>query len=382
MSVPPQVTVDRLVLHDFRNYEHVDLAPARSVNVLLGRNAQGKTNLLESVLFLGLGKSPRTGRDAELIRWGADTASVTAFVKKRDSGGRLHVVVRTDGPKRITWNDTPMRPRDTLGILHTVSFFPDDLYLVKGGPSERRRLLDVLLCQADAKYGRHLTRLHRVLRHRNLQLKALQGRPGGEQLLQVWTEQLLAEAAPIMVRRAETVRRLSHLAAAMHGRITDGRERLELVYKPFFAEGDTQPNPDWEEPVAMGQQLNAAVARLERDELRRGVSLIGPQRDDVRFLIGGVDARTFASQGQQRTAVLSLKLAELEFLREETGEYPVLLLDDVLSELDASRRGYLLEAVADNVQTFITTAHAEPLPERLMNEARVFHVHHGTIVPT
>lgn len=376
------MTVDRLVLHDFRNYEHVDFVPSRSVNVLLGRNAQGKTNLLESVLFLGLGKSPRTSRDAELIRWGAETASVSASVRKRDSGGRLHIVVRTDGPKRITWNDTPMRPRDTLGILHTVSFFPDDLYLVKGGPAERRRLLDVLLCQADAKYGRHLTRLQRVLRHRNVQLKALQGRPGGEQLLHVWTEQLLAEAAPIMVRRAETVRRLSHLAADVHDRITGGRERLELVYRPFFADDGTLPLPDWERPDVMSDLLQTAAARLERDELRRGVSLVGPQRDDVRFLIGGVDARTFASQGQQRTAVLSLKLAELEFLRQETGEYPVLLLDDVLSELDGGRRSYLLEAVADNVQTFITTAHAEPLPDRLLAEARVFQVHQGTIVQT
>lgn len=373
--------IQRLLLHDFRNYSHVDLTPARSVNVLLGRNAQGKTNLLESVLFLGLGKSPRTGRDSELIRWGKEAASVSAVVKKRDSDGRLHIIVRTDGPKRITWNDSPLRPRDALGILNTVSFFPDDLYLVKGGPAERRRVLDVLLCQADAKYARHLSRLQRVLRHRNMQLKALQGRPGGGDLLQVWNEHLLAEALPLMVRRAEAVRRLGERAAAAHGRITDGREQLQLVYKPFFVHDDAVPESDWEEPETMMRLLEAAVARMEQDELRRGVSLVGPQRDDVRFFIGGVDARTYASQGQQRTAVLSLKLAELEFLREETGEYPVLLLDDVLSELDASRRSYLLEAVADNVQTFITTAHAEPLPERLLNEARVFHVHQGTVVP-
>lgn len=373
--------IERLLLQDFRNYGQVDLVPARSVNVLLGRNAQGKTNLLESVLFLGLGKSPRTSRDSELVRWGCETASVAASVKKRDSTGRLHIVVRTDGPKRISWNDTPLRPRDALGILNTVSFFPDDLYLVKGGPAERRRLLDVLLCQADAKYGRHLTRIQRILRHRNMQLKALQGRPGAAELLQVWTEQLLSEALPIMMRRAETVRRLGRRAAAVHERITDGRERLELMYKPFFADDDTLPDAAWEQPAAMMRLLEAAVARMEHDELRRGVSLVGPQRDDVRFFIGGVDARTFASQGQQRTAVLALKLAELEFLREETGEYPVLLLDDVLSELDSSRRSYLLEAVADNVQTFLTTAHAEPLPRRLLNDARVFHVRQGTIVP-
>src|SRR5690625_1576434 len=359
--------IQRLLLHDFRNYSQVDLTPARSVHVLLGRNGQGKTNLLESVLFLGLGKSPRTGRDSALIRWGQTTPSVSATVRKRDSDGRLHIVVRTDGPKRITWNDSPMRPRDALGILNTVSFFPDDLYLVKGGPAERRRLLDVLLCQADAKYSRHLTRVQRVLRHRNMQLKALQGRSDGGELVRVWTEQLLSEALPVMVRRAETVRRLGERAAEVHARITDGRERLELVYKPFFADDDSPSVPEWEEPAAMFRLLEAAVARLQQDELRRGVSLVGPQRDDVRFLIGGVDARTFASQGQQRTAVLSLKLAELEFLWEETGENPVLLLDDVLSELDETRRRFLLEAVSDHVQTFVTAVQAEPLPKFLLH---------------
>lgn len=373
--------IERLLLHDFRNYRHVDLTPARSVNVLLGRNAQGKTNLLESVLYLGLGKSPRTGRDSELIRWESDVASVAAVLKKRDSSGRLQIVLRSDAPKRITWNDSPLKPRDALGILSIVSFFPDDLYLVKGGPAQRRRLLDVLLCQADAKYARHLSRLQRVLRHRNMQLKALQGHSGGAELLAVWNEHLIAEAVPLMVRRAEAVRRLGEAAAAFHKRITDGREELQLAYRPFFAADGEQPDSSWENSDTMVARLDDAIARLEGDERRRGVTLVGPQRDDIQFLIGGVDARTFASQGQQRTAVLSLKLAELEFLREETGEYPVLLLDDVLSELDAVRRGFLLEAVAETVQTFITTAQAEPLPQRLLADARVFHVHQGTITP-
>lgn len=382
MTTPPQTTIERLLLHDFRNYRHVDLQPAPAVNVLLGRNAQGKTNLLESVLFLGLGKSPRTGRDSELIRWGSQAASASAVVKKRDSSGKLQIVVRTDAPKRITWNDGPLRPRDALGILNTVSFFPDDLYLVKGGPAQRRRLLDVLLCQADAKYARHLSRLQRVLRHRNMQLKALQGRNRGGELLAVWNEQLVDEAVPIMVGRARALYRLGLAAAEMHRRITEGRERLHLVYKPFFAADDSvEPGPDWQAPEAMKAHLHKALAAMERDELRRGVSLAGPQRDDVRFLIDGVDARAYASQGQQRTAVLALKLAELEFLRVETGEYPVLLLDDVLSELDAARRAFLLEAVAEHVQTFITTANPEPLSERLMKAARVFHVHQGTVTP-
>lgn len=373
--------IERLVLRHFRNYEQLDLRPAPGINVLLGRNAQGKTNLLESVLFLSLGKSPRTGRDAELVQRGESRASVTADVVKRDSSGRLQMLLRTDGPKRILWNDSPLRPRDALGLLNAVSFFPDDLYLVKGGPGERRRMLDVLLCQADPRYRRHLSALQRILRHRNTQLKALQGRFDGGDLLQVWTEQLRGEAVPLLVRRAEAVRRLGEHAARVHEQITDGAEQLQLVYKPFFAEDDTVAEPAWEDTETMDKLFMHAARQAERDELRRGVSLIGPQRDDVRFLIGQTDARTYASQGQQRTAVLALKLAELRFLWEETAENPVLLLDDVLSELDERRRTFLLHAVADNVQTFVTAVQAEPLPAHLLERSRVFHVRGGTVVP-
>lgn len=382
LSTSDRVIIQRLLLADFRNYRRADLTPGRSVNVLVGSNAQGKTNLLESILFLGLGKSPRTGRDAELIRWGSEAAAAAAVLQRRETSGRLQIVVRADAPKRITWNDGPLAPRDALGILSTVSFFPDDLYLVKGGPAERRRLLDVLLSQADRKYARHLIRLQRVLRQRNLQLKAMLGsRDYGEELLAVWDEHLAAEAAPVMARRAEAVRRLGEAAAAFHQRITDGREELRLVYKPFFAAADEEPDLRWEQADEMADRIRQVAARLRDEERRRGVTLVGPQRDDVRFYINGVDARTYASQGQQRTAVLALKLAELEFLRQETGEYPVLLLDDVLSELDPVRRSFLLETVADNVQTFITTAQPEPLTDRLAADARLFHVHQGTITP-
>lgn len=381
LSYRHRVQIERLVLGDFRNYETLNLTPAPGMNVLVGRNAQGKTNLLESVLFLSLGKSPRTSRDQELIRSDRERGTVIAELSKRDSSGRLQMLLQRDAPKRILWNDAPVRPRDALGILSAVSFFPDDLYLVKGGPAQRRRLLDVLLSQADARYRRHLGAVNRILRHRNAQLKALQGRPHGGELVQVWTEQLRAEAVPVLARRARAVRRLGEHAAAVHSRITEGKERLQLRYRPFFAVDGTEPDPSWEDPDTMDNLFRDAAERTERDELRRGVSLIGPQRDDVQFVIGEVDARTFASQGQQRTAVLSLKLAELEFLWEETRENPVLLLDDVFSELDTLRRRFLLEAVADNVQTFVTAVQAEPLPDELLDRSRVFHVRGGTVVP-
>jgi len=410
------VHVRRLLLKDFRNYAHLDLEPAPGLNLLVGANAQGKTNLLESILFLAVFRSPRAAREAELIRWGAEEAHAAAVLGRGDTSGRLEVRVRQAGPKTIHWNGTALRPQEALGLLTAVSFFPDDLDLVKGAPAGRRRLLDVLLCQADGLYRRHLARLQRVLRHRNVQLKALQGQAKAAALLEVWNDQLVAEAVPILVRRARAVRRLGEWASAIHGRITGGRARLELRYEPFFAElfarpasaasgaaqeplsgapasGDgaeadaaeavepESPQEAWEDPASVRQLCEEALRRRQREEIARGVSLVGPQRDDVRFVIDGTDARSFASQGQQRTAVLACKLAELELLRSETGAYPVLLLDDVLSELDASRRAYLLEAVGETVQTFVTTAQLEPLPENLVGRARLFRVERGTAVP-
>ncbi|HLT58146.1 MAG: DNA replication/repair protein RecF [Limnochordales bacterium] len=371
----------RLLLKDFRNYTHLDLEPAPGLNLLVGANAQGKTNLLESILFLAVFRSPRAAREAELIRWGAAEAHAAAVLARGEATGRLEVRLRQDRPKAILWNGAVLRPQEALGILTAVSFFPDDLELVKGAPAGRRRLLDVLLCQADGRYRRHLARLLRVLRHRNVQLKALQGQRHGAALLDVFNEQLLNEAVPILVRRAQAVRRLGEWAAAIHGRITGQRERLELVYRPFFAGEGEGPDPGWEEAGAVRERFAEVLRRRQGEELARGVSLVGPQRDDVQFLIDGADARTFASQGQQRTAVLACKLAELEFLRTETGAYPVLLLDDVLSELDGSRRAYLLEAVGETVQTFVTAAHLDPLPGDLRRRAQVFHVERGSAAP-
>ncbi|HEY8417546.1 MAG TPA: DNA replication/repair protein RecF [Limnochordales bacterium] len=383
------MNIRRLLLKDFRNYAHLDLEPAAGLNLLVGANAQGKTNLLESILFLAVFRSPRAAREAELIRWGAEEAQAACVLARGDTAGettgRLEVRLRQDGPKTVLWNGSALRPQDALGILTAVSFFPDDLDLVKGAPAGRRRLLDVLLCQADGLYRRHLARLQRVLRHRNVQLRGLQGHGRAAGLLEVWDEQLVAESVPILVRRARAVRRLGEWAAAVHSRITGGKERLELRYQPFFAaEGPHEaagPVAAWEEADAVRSLMEAELRRRQAEEIARGVSLVGPQRDDVRFLIDGADARSFASQGQQRTAVLACKLAELEFLRAETGAYPVLLLDDVLSELDAARRAYLLEAVGETVQTFVTAAHLDPLPEGLMGRARTFRVERGTAVP-
>lgn len=382
------VNIRRLLLTDFRNYARLDVEPAAGLNLLVGANAQGKTNLLESILFLAVFRSPRAAREAELIRWGAEEAQAACVVARGGAAGntegRLEVRLRREGPKTVLWNGNTLRPQDALGILTAVSFFPDDLDLVKGAPAGRRRLLDVLLCQADGLYRRHLARLQRVLRHRNAQLRALQGQARAAGLLEVWDEQLLAESVPVLLRRARAVRRLGEWAAALHGRITGGKERLELRYQPFFAaEGRESGGPTdaWEDADAVRSLMEAALRRRQGEEIARGVSLVGPQRDDVRFLIDGADARSFASQGQQRTAVLACKLAELEFLRAETGAYPVLLLDDVLSELDASRRAYLLEAVGETVQTFVTAAHLDPLPEGLLGRARTFRVERGTAVP-
>ncbi|MBO8141796.1 MAG: DNA replication/repair protein RecF [Firmicutes bacterium] len=383
------MNIRRLLLRDFRNYAELLLEPAGGLNVLVGPNAQGKTNLLESVLVLAVGRSPRAAREDELIRWGRQAAYIAADISRENGTGRLETIIDRAAPRRVIWNGNPLRPGQALGIVNAVSFFPDDLHLVKGAPAARRRLLDVLLCQADAVYRRHLSRLVRVLRQRNGQLKALRGQGGGPALLDPWDEQLLAEGVPIMVRRARAVRRLGEHAARLHARISAGREHLQLAYRPFFeryspdgppAQALGEGTSALEDPGAVAERFRAELRMRRHEEIARGVSLIGPHRDDVAFLIGGADARTFASQGQQRTAVLACKLAELAYLQEETGEGPLLLLDDVLSELDEERRTQLLEvAREEQVQAFLTTTRVQPLPGSLAESARIFRVQAGTV---
>ncbi|TMD16198.1 MAG: DNA replication/repair protein RecF [Chloroflexi bacterium] len=367
-------------LFDFRNYAELELPLERSTTVLFGGNAQGKTNLLEAVALSALTRSPRTQQNAELVRFGQQAARVTATVQSQD--GLEQVETRILMPpeassgrvlRQFRHNGRDCGPAGVQGCLRVVLFWPDDLQLVKGPAEGRRRLLTMLLSQLDRVHARWISQYQHLLDQRNALLRAVRdGRQNAGQL-DYWTGGLARVGAQIMVDRQRRVLELQPLAAAFHRELSDDRERLELRYRPSGARIG-------EAPVELvAQQLEAAMAAHREEEIARGQTAVGPQRDDLEVWLDERDARQFASQGQQRSAVLSLKLAELHYLAEATGEQPVLLLDDVMSELDPSRRERLLAALEPGPQALITAADLKDLPPSVLEHAAVFRVERGTV---
>lgn len=362
-----------LHLHAFRNYPHLDIQFSPGLNVVYGDNAQGKTNLLEAIYFLATGKSHRTSRDQELIAEGESSLQVRASVIRRTGELGLELTLGHETRKALKINGVPEKKIARLvGSMAVVFFSPDDLQLIKGAPAGRRRFLDIELSQISQNYLHHLMVYNRVLHQRNTLLRQDEV---DMSLLSIWDEQLLDAGAQLVSRRAVAVSRLAPLAHQFHDTLSDRREQLQVAYQSqVWFEGDPVDAP------LIRNRMASLLAERSREEIRRQMTLVGPHRDDLSFLIDERDARLYASQGQQRTAVLSLKLAELAFMREEIGENPLLLLDDVASELDPHRRNYLLRAVDDGVQTFVTCTDLEDLMARTWpSEHRLFRVQTGRI---
>lgn len=375
--------VESLSLTNFRNYEQLTLSCPGLLNVFIGQNAQGKTNLLETLNVLATGRSVRAARDAEMIRWGAEEAHIAAEIVRDLGPVRVEIRLRSGVAKRVLVNGNPLRRiADLFGYLNVVSFTPDDLQLVKGSPSYRRQFLDYEIAQVSPAYRDHLARYNRVLKQRNSLLRAIADGEAAPGTLEPWEPQLIEHGSRVIVKRAEMIASLSPLATEIHGRITQEKERLTLEYRPFFLADDEPATGELEDLEWVRRKFLEKLNRLRRVEMQRGTSLVGPQRDDVHFKVNGVDARVFGSQGQQRTTVLSCKLAEIRYMEEQVGEPPVLLLDDVMSELDASRRTFLVDEVQDRVQTFITSAYAGDLGESLLDRAQLFHIRQGQVVST
>ena len=367
-------------LFDFRNYAELDLGLERSATVFFGGNAQGKTNLLEAVALTALTRSPRTQQAAELVRFGQSAARVTCGVQTdtgRDALEVRVVVSPSEGgaraTRRFTVNGIQRRSSDMMGALRVVLFWPDDLQLIKGSGDGRRRFLNTLLSQIDAGHARELNRYSHLLEQRNALLRAIREGRQSTEGLDYWTTALAASGAAIMVERQRRLLELQPVAAAYHRELSDDRERLELRYRPAGARIGEAPQE------LVRQQLEAAMGDARDQEIARGQTVVGPQRDDVEVWLDDHEAKTFASQGQQRSAVLSLKLAELQYLADVTGEQPVLLLDDVMSELDPARRERLLAALQPGPQALITAADLNDLPKSILERAAVFRVERGTI---
>ena len=379
-------------LFDFRNYSELDLPLERSASVFYGGNAQGKTNLLEAVALTALTRSPRTQQTAELVRFGQPAARVTCEVQTEAGREELEVRIQlnaaaaspindqgdtTDSAgrasKRFTRNGAARRSTDMVGALRVVLFWPDDLQLIKGPAEGRRRFLNTLLSQLDPHHARELNRYGHLLEQRNALLRAIrEGRQPADNL-EYWTTTLADSGASIMVARQHRLLELQPIAAAFHRELSDDRERLELRYRPAGARIGEAPR----ELVA--EQLEAAMRASRDEEIARGQTAVGPQRDDVEVWLDDHEARLFASQGQQRSAVLSMKLAELNYLAEASGEQPVLLLDDVMSELDPARRERLLAALEPGPQALITAADLNDLPKSMLERAALFRVDQGTV---
>ncbi len=353
----------KLALRNYRNYARLDLEPGPRLNVFLGRNGQGKTNLLESIAILALSTSPRARRDAEVIGPVAAEARIEAIV---ESGGRsldLKIGYREETGRtrrRIEVEGVARRAVDLPGILRAVLFWPDDLSLVKSGPEHRRRLLNQLLVQVEPGHAALLARYARVLEQRNSLLKQIAVGEAGSETLDVWDLELATLGDRIVRARAGAVAELEVRARTHHQAI--GGEELELAY-----EG---PPGDLKSALSAGRTL----------DIRRGTTGYGPHRDDVAVTLSGRDARGYASQGQQRTAVVSIKLAEADVIEQRTGEPPVLLLDDVLSELDPRRRKALMERVSTGGQVVVTSAEPGPFPETVMSAAEVRCIEAGVLV--
>jgi len=330
--------ITQLELFHFRNYAHGLFAPCAGVTVLSGLNAQGKTNVLEAVYLCCAGRSHRTRQDRELIRWGEDFCRVKISAERNDGSHEVEIAIPAVGRRRIKIGAREItRSGELMGHITGVLFSPEDLQLIKDGPSERRRFVDIALSQIRPTYYYALQRYQRALRQRNELLKA----PDAQPLLAPWDEQLALAGAEIMRARREYLLSLCDAAIHTHADIASERERLSVEYTPSVSSGD--------DPESILRALTAARSI----DLRRMSTSVGPHRDDVRMAVDGQELRAFGSQGQQRTAALSIRLAELHVVRETLGEAPVLLLDDVMSELDPDRRRQLLSHL-QGVQTIVT----------------------------
>ena len=367
VGTPPRsalrVRLRRLQLKNHRNYVQLDLAPGPGVNVFIGANGHGKTNLLEAVAILALSSSPRARRELELVGPAGSGSRIQAEIDDGPARREISISLDVEGQharRTIEVDGVRRRAIDLPGHFRVVLFWPDDLGLVKAGPELRRRFLNQMLVQVEPGYARALAGLRRVLEQRNSLLKRIASGEGGDDMLHAWNHELVQVGGEIVAARARAVRELEPEAARCHAEIAPG-ERLEIRY-----EGP---------PENLAEAVNNSLA----EDLKRGSTSVGPHRDDVPVLLDGQEARSYASQGQQRTAVVSLKLAEAALIENRTGERPLLLLDDVLSELDGERRAALLKEVAGGGQVIITSVEAGPFPPELMAGAMVWTVIEGKI---
>ena len=357
------MNIRSIELKNFRNYENLEIPFDEGTNILFGDNAQGKTNILEAAYMSGTTKSHKGSRDREMIRFGEEEAHLKTVVVRGGREYQIDMHLKKNRAKGIAIDKIPIKKASELfGILNIVFFSPEDLNIIKNGPAERRRFLDSELCQLDRIYLADLTNYNKILAQRNKLLKDMIYRPSLSDTLPVWDMQLIETGKKIIRRRKQFVDELREIVSDIHYRISGGKEELFLKYEPNI------------DDIFFEDELSRAK---EKDKKLCQTS-VGPHRDDLLFSIGDVDIRKYGSQGQQRTSALSLKLSEIELVRKSISDTPVLLLDDVLSELDSSRQNYLLNNISDT-QTIITCTGLDEFVRNRFTVNRVFEVIAGHV---
>ncbi|EET58905.1 DNA replication and repair protein RecF [Marvinbryantia formatexigens DSM 14469] len=355
--------VQSIELEKFRNYKSLKLKFDSGTNIFYGDNAQGKTNILEAVYLCGTTKSHRGSKDREVIQFQEEESHLRMKVERNNVPIEIDMHLKKNKPKGIAINGVPIRKASELfGIANFVFFSPEDLNIIKDGPSVRRHFIDMELCQLHKVYLHHLSNYNKVINQRNRLLKESAFRPDILDTLDIWDIQMAEYGKKVIEERRAFIRRLNEIIDSIHGRLTGEKEHLRIIY---------------EENVTAEEFAEALRSSREKD-LRMKMSMTGPHRDDICFQTNGVDIRKFGSQGQQRTAALSLKLSEIELVKQEIGDTPILLLDDVLSELDSSRQKYLLDSIHD-IQTFITCTGLDDFVQNRFHINKVFHVVEGKV---
>ena len=358
------MVIKSLELLNYRNYEKLSLDFSDKTNILFGDNAQGKTNVLEAIYVCSTTKSHRGSKDKELIRFGCDDAHIRLMTERQGTLHKIDMHLKKNHVKGAAIDGLPAkRSSELMGVVNVVFFSPEDLAMIKNGPANRRRFIDMELCQLNKLYLYQIAGYNKVVNQRNNLLKQISFRPDLKDTLDVWDSQLADYGKKVIKSRRDFIKELNELAAPIHEKLSGGRERLAISYSPSVAEHDFE------------KQL---LLQRDRDLVLKSTG-IGPHRDDISFYTNDVDIRKYGSQGQQRTAALSLKLAEIEFVRHSLKDTPVLLLDDVLSELDSFRQNYLMESIND-IQTIITCTGLDEFINSRFNIDKVYRVTDGKIV--
>lgn len=353
--------IKSLSLKNFRNIEEEYLEFDKGLNIFFGDNAQGKTNLLEAIYLAATTKSHKGSKEKEMIRMGEKEAHIRLIIEKEESERKIDLHLMKNKAKGMGVDGLPVkRALDLFGLVHIIFFSPEDLSMVKNGPSERRRFIDMELSQLDRIYLYHLSKYNKVILQRNNLLKQIFLDESLMDMLEIWDEQLLSCGREIIKGRKKFIDDLNKMIKPIHEKLTGGKEELEIVYEPNVSESE----------------FFEKLKHSRKSDIYQKTSLVGPHRDDILFSINGYDVRKFGSQGQQRSTALSLKLSEIELFKKVTGRNPILLLDDVLSELDRNRQNYLLNNIGE-IQTLITCTGLEEFVEHRKGNGKIYKISSG-----